>query len=48
MVGGCEITIANWCDDCSYSHVGPCPDDEEGNRHCSKGKTWMTNGIGAS
>jgi hypothetical protein len=30
MVEGCEITIANWCDDCSYSHVGPCPDDEEG------------------
>jgi hypothetical protein len=27
MVDGCEITIANWCDDCTYSHVGPCPDE---------------------
>ena len=25
---GHEITIANWCDQCGFSHVGPCPEEE--------------------
>jgi hypothetical protein len=27
MVDGHEFTIANWCDDCGYSHIGPCPEE---------------------